>query len=134
MPLDAGQIAAGGVGEALEVTNHHFNALTEHIGQTFQGFGGSIEVLDDLGLFEQVHRHLNPSVTQYEEEFIEGKFQQHASIMENCLAGELLPAGSGDGSIYYDSRFHGFLVMKAPPQVTYSGLVSQLTIRVNLGA
>ena len=126
-PLPLSGQGKDGIEKALEVSEHNFKTQLEHICQTIKNLGGSVEALDDAALFEECHRHLNPSVTKYSDDMIKEQFHRDCSIIENSLAGDMVPISRGEGGFKYDSHLHGILVIKALPQVTYSGIIAQLT-------
>lgn len=126
-PLPLKDHGKGGIEDALEVSEHNFKTQIEHISQAIKNLGGSVESLENEALFEECHRHLNPSVTKYSKQMVDEQFYRESSIMENSLAGDMVPIARSEGGFKYDSNLHGILVIKALPQMTYSGMITQLT-------
>lgn len=126
-PLPPSGQGKDGFEKSVEVSEHNFKTAIENFTQSIKILGGSVEVLDNDALFEECHHHLNPSVTKFGKEMVEGQFHREGSIMENSLAGDMVPIARGEGGFKYDSNVHGILVIKALPQLTYSGIITQLT-------
>ena len=114
------------VEDALEVSNHGFQTYVDHCDTVLKSVGGSAIELDNNGLFEECFRSLNPSQLKYPDDFLKQQFDPSLSILENCLASEMAPQFGELAGFEYDSNYHGFVVVKALPQMTYSGVVSLL--------
>jgi hypothetical protein len=111
--------------QILQAESQAFNVLESDLRGCFERLGGRAQRLDEDALFAEMFKFCNPSQTQVED--IGSLYDPSKSLMSNCLTSEGNAVVCTDSGFFMDSRYFGFLVMKAAPQATFSGIIQHLT-------
>ncbi len=115
----------GDVEHILQAESQAFNVLESDIRGCFERLGGRVQRLDEDELFAQMFKFCNPSQTHNDD--IGSLYDPIRSLMSNCLTSEANAVVGTDSGFLMDGNYFGFLVLKALPQTTYSGIVQHLT-------
>ncbi|MCB1095338.1 MAG: hypothetical protein KDN22_07130, partial [Verrucomicrobiae bacterium] len=120
--------ASGGSGkaayrQAIDSATTTFDQHGALLSQLFARLGATVTPMDDDDHYLDFLRYFNPSRRD-----TEANFDVLSSIQENCFLSEAAPVTGNDyAGFWMDGHYHGILVLKSPPQTTYSGMIRQLT-------
>ena len=112
-----------GYKQAIDAAKATFDQIGNQLEQVFDRLGGTVNPMDDADHYLDYLCYFNPSRND-----TDVNLDVLASIQENCFLHEAAPAtGDGYAGFWLDGNFHGIIVLKSPPQATFSGMVRQLT-------
>lgn len=113
--------------DLLTVEAKSFEVPIEQVKQAIQLCGGKAERLSDEQLFIQFDKALNPSQQPFDEKLALHRFNPECSVSENCLRSDMMPIKDVEGGFSLDGMCHAVLVMKVLPNMTTSGIITQLS-------
>ncbi|MGE9268102.1 MAG: TraC family protein [Verrucomicrobiales bacterium] len=111
--------------QLLDQIEREFRQIHETLSAIFGGQGGRITPMTATDNYRHIRTFLNPSLIHRHDTDSKEGFEPQLSIQENCWHSEAV--GQSDTGFWMDGYYHGLIVLKRWPSMTFPGIIHRLT-------